>query len=153
MHSLRPVGPEERRYVRVIRDHLIRRADREHLEHLAAVSMPEALVEVLWLLHLLRERLDLLQPSRLGGVPGEDEDLEARIGGTEVLNLDGLRVRRADEYLGKYSFPDDQLACAGLVLVSDNGGWLVVHADAAGEESESLERPDVLEVNKWPGIG
>ena len=140
------MGPEERRYVRVVRDHLVGRADREHLEHLAAVAVPEALVEVLWLLQLFREGLHPLQPSRVGGVPGEDEDLEARIGGTEVLDLDGLRVCRADEYVREEPLADDQLARARLVLVGNDRRWLVVYADTAREETECLERSDTRSV-------
>ena len=132
--------PEQRGYGRKVHHLLLRRADRENIEHRLALGRRSVSPqERLGLIQLCRERLHTLELRRVGCVAREYEHLEAHVRGEEVVQLVWPPVGRADEDLRQHALADNQVACAGLVREIRDGGFGVVDADAAGEAAEGLE--------------
>ena len=80
---------------------LFPRAEAQHVEHLPLPDIASTIPpqEALRPVKIFSERLQLRAVAAVGDVPGENQDLEARIRREHVLDLDRLRARSADEDL------------------------------------------------------
>jgi hypothetical protein len=70
---------------------------------------------------------------------GEHEELEAGVGGREVLDVHLACVGRAHERVGQQALADDEVRCCGLVGRLDCHRRRIVYADAGREVTVVLE--------------
>ena len=124
-------------------DHIFfRRADRNDIKHPLGRVPAEAREEALRGRHALRQRSDASALRSVRGVPRKEEDLEARVGREEVLDVVRAPVRGAHEHVRDDALADGELRGARLVLGRGERRGFVVHADAGREEAEGLEGPE-----------
>lgn len=108
---------------------------------------PEPLQEPFRLLQLLCESAHTRGLRGICSVTSEDEDLPPRVGREDVLDVVRARICGTNEDVRDESLSDYQLRRDGLVLAGADCRGLVVHAYAACEETESLERPVLRSVS------
>lgn len=73
-----------------------------------------------------------------GNVAREHQDPKSRIGGTEVMNLEGPPVCDTYEDLRDETLSDDQLGCVRLALHIRGYRGTIVNTDPTGEEAGLL---------------
>jgi hypothetical protein len=138
--------PKDGRQVRVIHEILGLRAYRQDLKHLRRVLAAIASIEPIRAVQQARARVDTLHLCPIARVAREDEQLEARVGGEEVLDLVRPAVRDAHKHLREHALADGQVRGVCLVGGGDDGRGGVVDADAGCECTKGLECPVGLDM-------
>jgi hypothetical protein len=135
------MGPKDGRQIRVIHEILGLRAYRQDLKHLRRVLAPVASVEPIGAVEQARARVDTLHLCSVARVAREDEQLEARVGREEVLDLVRSAICDAHKHLWEHALADGQVRGVCLVGGGDDGRGGVVDTDAGCECTKGLERP------------
>jgi hypothetical protein len=77
-------------------------------------------------------------------LPWEDEELETRIRGRQILDVDFSSIGRAHEYMWKQALTDDEVLGCCLIQWVGNRGWGVLYPYAGREVAVILEGPMIF---------
>ena len=121
---------------------LRRRAETHQVEHLPLPALPPPIPpqEAFRHIELLSERLQPRAVRDVRHIPREDQNLESRIRGKHIMELDGLQARRAHEDMWEHALSDDEVGRDTLMCVIDDQGGSVTDRHARRKAAGRLER-------------
>lgn len=118
------------------------RTDRDDVKHLPGVTAAIVLEENFIPGQILRKRAHPLHLRLVNGVASEEQDLEPRICGKEVLYLVRPTISCSNEDVWEHALSDDELGRERLVRHVHDGRRRIVYPNAGREGAESLECPE-----------